>query len=88
LTNNPKLEVVCDGETIFNNSARRFTGLLGTRIQGESGPFPALILPRGALHSGANGGSGPHVSKALIEIDDGRRVFQEEGRCHIWTGNP
>src|SRR5690242_19757913 len=41
---NPQLQVKCEGGTIFNNSARRFTDLLGTRIQGETGAFPALIL--------------------------------------------
>jgi len=81
---NPTLVVTCDDRKVFNNSARRFTSLLGTRIQGETGPFPSILLPRGALHSGANNTSGDHVSDSILELDEHRL----EGSCHIWTGFP
>jgi hypothetical protein len=87
--NNPQLEVSCGGSTLFfNNSARRFTNLLGTRIQGETGPFPAVLLPRGALHSGADNTSGDHTSPSVLELDTGSYLTRSKGFCHIWTGRP
>jgi hypothetical protein len=85
LINNPWLEVRCDGLTVFNDRARRFTALLGTRIQGESGHFPCLQLPRGTLHSGSNGTSGAHVAQAFFEVDVGNFFFHGKGKCQIWT---
>ncbi len=86
--NNPEFEVECDNSVLFNNSARRFTDALGTRIQGESGPHPAITLPRGALHSGADGTSGDHVSPSTLELDVGSSLLRTSGSCFIWTGIP
>jgi hypothetical protein len=87
-SNNPEFEVNCEGVQLYNNSSHRYTDLLGTRIQGQSGPFPAILLPRGSLHSGANGTSGDHVSPSILEIDSGSRIVRTYGSCHIWTGEP
>lgn len=86
--NNPQLEVDCDGQRIFNNSARRFTDLLGTRIQGETGPFPAISLPRGALHGNFPHDSGYHVSPSVLEVEGDKHKERLKGKCHIWTGAP
>lgn len=86
--NNPRLDISCDNEKIFNNSAHRFTDLLGTRIQGQTGPSPAVLLPRGALHSGQEGQSGSHYSKSILELDNGREFVRANGKCFIWTGTP
>lgn len=88
LGNNPRLEVTCDNEKIFSNSARRFTDLLGTRIQGQTGPNPAVLLPRGALHSGGENSSGSHYSSSVLELDNGRDFVRAKGKCFIWTGAP
>lgn len=45
----PQYEVECDGNVIYNNSAIRFTGYAGTRIQPPDTPFPAVLLPRNSL---------------------------------------
>lgn len=87
--NNPRFEVQCDGKTIFNNSARRFTGMLGTRIQAEAGPLPAIFLPRGELHGdGYRGNAGDHVSMSYLELDTQNGPERLQGTCHIWTGAP
>jgi hypothetical protein len=83
---NPQLEVSCGHSTLFNNSARRFTDLLGSRIQGETGPHPAITLPRGALHSGSDRTSGDHVSSSTLEIDIGTKLLRTQGICYIWSG--
>lgn len=86
--NNPRLEVSCDGIPIFNNSARRYTDLLGTRIQGQEGPDPAVTLPRGELHTGPDGISGGHYSYSTLELDDDTLRRSAKGSCFIWTGYP
>ncbi len=86
--NNPEFEVQCDNSIIFNNSARRFTDALGTRIQGETGPHPAITLPRGELHTGADGTSGDHVSPSILELDIDSYQLRTEGSCYIWSGTP
>jgi hypothetical protein len=88
--NSPELEVACDGQTLFlhNNSARRFTDLLGIRIQGLSGPHPAITLPRGALHTGPNGTAGSHVAPSTLELNLDSKVLRQRGVCYIWTGEP
>ena len=86
--NNPELEVSCDNKMVYNNSAHRFTDLLGTRIQGEMGPHPAITLPRGALHAGAGESSGSHVAASVLELDTGRGFERARGTCFIWTGLP
>lgn len=45
----PQFEVECEGSTIYNSGARRYTDRDGTRIQAETGPYPAIVLPPGAL---------------------------------------
>lgn len=86
--NNPELNVVCRGNKIFNSSANRYTDLLGTRIQGESGPFPALLLPRGALSSGADNRSGDHVTFGSLELTLKKGLVHKKGKCFIWTKAP
>lgn len=75
LTNSPKFEVECDGHMIYNNGARRFTDLLGTRIQAETGPFPAIVLPRGELHDGH------HFSPSWLELGEQNL----RGSCYLYT---
>ncbi len=87
-SNNPTFEVTCNGVPLFNNSAHRYTDLLGTRIQGETGPHPAISLPRGALHTGPNGSAGYHVSPSRLEIDSVDGHAYSSGKCSIWTGAP
>ena len=86
LSNNPRLEVSCDDKVVFANSARRYTDLLGTRIQGQTGPTPAILLPRGTLHSGSEGSNGGHYSRSILEIDTGQHFLRGKGKCFIWTG--
>jgi hypothetical protein len=86
--NNPSFEVSCDGQIIYNNSARRYTGLLGTRIQGETGPFPGIFLPRGALHGNAPDDAGYHVAVSYLQVDTPSVPARLRGQCEIWTGNP
>ncbi len=86
--NHPSFEVVCDSTPIYNNGAYRFTDLLGTRIQAQTGPHPAITLPRGALHSGTDGTSGDHISPSILEVDTENGVDRLHGQCYIWTGNP
>lgn len=87
--NNPQMQVECDGSVIFGPSgARRFTDLLGTRIQGQTGPTPAILLPRAALHSGAEGQSGSHYSESTLEVRAPSGLERARGSCFIWSGNP
>jgi len=86
--NNPTFEVSCDATTIYNNSSYRYTDLLGTRIQGQEGPDPALLLPRGELHSAAAGTNGGHYSDSILELSGPDGFHRVHGQCFIWTGNP
>ena len=89
IPDNPEFEVSCEDKLIYNNSARRFTDLLGTRIQGEAGPHPSITIPRGALHSGVHGTSGDHIAPSVFEIDTGSHgLLRTRGTCYIWTGVP
>jgi hypothetical protein len=88
LENNPQLEVVCGGKKIFSSGAHRYTDLLGTRIQGLTGPNPAVLLPRGELHSGAEGQSGSHYSPSTLELAGKKGFARAKGTCFIWTGTP
>ena len=91
---NPTLEVTCDNNPnpIYNNSSYRVTDLLGTYIQGQSGPNPKVTLPRGELHTGPdNNLDGNHESPSTLTVDtgvagDGHQHMK--GECYIWTGNP
>ncbi|MGZ6371569.1 MAG: hypothetical protein ACXWPM_12505, partial [Bdellovibrionota bacterium] len=74
--NNPALDVQCDGRTVFNNSARRFTDDLGTRIQAEEGPYPAILLPRGVLTDRHQ------YSVSQLELE-GQSL---SGFCYVYTG--
>lgn len=88
--NHPQFEVACDDLSPYHsNSALRFTSLLGTRIQAQTGPHPAISLPRGALHSGPDGFSGEHISRSVLEVDAGDEgLLKTDGVCFIWTGQP
>ncbi len=70
------LEVECDGQTIFNNSANRFTDAQGTRLQAKSGPYPAVVLPRGTLSDEHR-----YVASAL-ELKD--QILR--GVCYVYPG--
>ncbi len=70
------LEVECDGQTIFNNSANRFTDAQGTRLQAKSGPYPAVMLPRGTLSDEHR-----YVASALELKDQTLR-----GVCYVYPG--
>ena len=81
----PQFKVECENTSLWNDHGRRFTDLLSTRIQALSGPFPAIYLPRGALHVG------PHVSDSYLEIETDMpksKPIRIVGKCHIWTGAP
>lgn len=75
---NPVFEVECDGDTVFNENGRRFTDREGTRIQAETGPYPAIILPRGALAEGRR------AVPSYLEL----RTQTLKGSCQIYTGEP
>lgn len=78
LGNNPALVVTCDGVVVYNDSGHRSTGLLGSTIQGESGPFPAFTLDRGELHDGS------HVAGSYLTVDTGNNSFlTTRGSCQI-----
>lgn len=85
-SDHPTLDVNCEGWS-RSYSAKRFTNLLGTRLQNESDPFPSLGLPRGVLHSGNGPTSGNHVSTALLEIEIGAEIHSLPGVCYIWTNS-
>ncbi|MEW6055991.1 MAG: hypothetical protein AB1540_05195 [Bdellovibrionota bacterium] len=71
-------QVECDGETLFNNGARRFTDREGTRIQALSGPYPAILLPPQALQEGRR------KVRSSLEL----REQDLEGSCLVYTGEP
>jgi hypothetical protein len=73
---NPQLAIECDSRVIFNNSGRRYTDYLGTRIQAETGPYPAILLPKHALEEGRR-----YVNSSL-ELD-GQFL---KGYCYLYTG--
>jgi hypothetical protein len=73
---NPKFEVECDGKTVYNNSAHRYTDWQGTRIQALAGPYPAVVLGRGALRD-------THQYEiSALELWDQTL----HGYCYIYTG--
>ncbi len=76
---NPAFAVACEHRTIFQGPAHRYTDDMGTRLQAEAGPFPAVILPPGALHEGHR------EVPALLELSGERKV---PGSCQIYTGEP
>lgn len=73
-----QFEVKCDGHLIYNDGARRFTDMLGTRIQAETGPYPAILLPRGTLHAGH------HYAPSWLELGEQNM----RGSCYIYNGQP
>lgn len=77
-SNNPRFQVECDGVALYNDGSRRFTDYKGTRIQAESGPYPAILLPEESLAYGRR-----RVSSRLELLD---RTL--EGDCYIYIGNP
>lgn len=83
-----KMEVSCEGYPIWNPPARRFTDLLGTRIQGQQGPDPAISLPRGVLHSSEEGKGAGHYSYSTLELNTQDGFKRAHGSCFIWSGNP
>jgi hypothetical protein len=78
------LEVKCDGQSWYGR-ADIFTGLLGTRIEGKTGPDPAIFLPRGALNAGSDGLTQGHYSDSGIEITEQGKFTHGRGKCFIWT---
>ena len=74
--NHPEFEVECDEYMIFNNSALRYTDSLGTRIQGRTGPYPAVVIPRGSLRDGHS-----YVPSSLEFSDQHLR-----GYCYVYSG--
>jgi hypothetical protein len=73
---NPDFEVECDEHVIFNDRAHRYTDIMGTRIQALTGPYPALLLPRGALRDTRG-----YIHSSLDL--DGRIL---SGYCYLYTG--
>jgi hypothetical protein len=73
---NPEFEVECDEDLLFNEGARRFTDRLGTRIQSQTGPYPATLLPRGALHDGHR--------YEISTLEMGDEILR--GYCYLYTG--
>lgn len=83
-----KLEVKCEDDHFDPRPGRRFTDLLGTRLQGEQGPTPAILLPRSELHTGPGDKNSGHYSKSVLELDTNKGFRRGEGECFIWTGFP
>lgn len=75
-SDNPTFEVQCDQTVVYNGPAHRYTDRLGTRIQGIPGPYPAVVLPVGALREMR------HYSESSLEFKDQRL----SGSCYIYTG--
>lgn len=73
---NPRMAVECDGSVIYNNSAHRYTDYKGTRIQAQHGPYPAILLPKGALRDDH------HYVRSVLELSDQTL----KGYCYIYTG--
>lgn len=67
-------EAECDGALIFNGAAQRFTDHMGTRLQPETGPYPATVLPEGALRAGRR------RSQSVLELPDAAL----SGHCQIY----
>lgn len=76
VSNNPTFEIECKDNKIFNGTAHRYTDSQGTRIQAQVGPFPALVLPRGALHDGHG------YAVTVLELGD----VSLRGSCYLYTG--
>ncbi len=74
--NNPDFEVECDKSRIFNSSGHRYTDFMGTRIQAQIGPWPAITLPHGALADGHR--------YVLSDLELGAEKYR--GFCYIYTG--
>jgi hypothetical protein len=73
---NPKFEVECDGRPIYNNSGHRYTDWQGTRIQAIQGPYPAIVLGKGALRDTHQ------YSVSALELWDQTL----HGYCYVYTG--
>ena len=73
---NPKFQVQCDQQILYNNSAHRYTDELGTRIQVIGAPYPAILLPRGSLHDQR------HYETSSLQLEN----QDLEGYCYIYTG--
>jgi hypothetical protein len=71
-----KFEVECDGQHLYNNSAHRYTDWQGTRLQALEGPYPAVVLPRGALKD-----THQYAISALELWDQ-----TLHGYCYVYTG--
>ena len=78
------LEVKCDGQSWIGR-ADVFTGLLGTRLQGKTGPDPAVFLPRTALSSSTADHTQGHYTESGIEINDDGKFLHGHGKCYIWS---
>ncbi len=78
------LEVKCDGQT-WVGRADIFTGLLGTRVQGKTGPDPAIFLPRGALTASCGPQTQGHYTESSIEINDDGKFSRSRGKCFVWV---
>lgn len=72
----PKFEVECDGKPVYNNSAHRYTDWQGTRIQALQGPYPAIVLPEGALKDTHE------YAVSALELWDQTL----HGYCYVYTG--
>jgi hypothetical protein len=75
---NPEFEVECDHQLIYHSAGTRFTDELGTRIQAETSPYPAILLPKGALREGHR------YALSSLELD-GQAL---RGHCYLYTTNP
>ena len=73
---NPDFEVECDDHVLFNDRAHRYTDSMGTRIQALTGPYPAMLLPRGTLRDTRG-----YITSNL-DLDG--RVYS--GYCYLYTG--
>jgi hypothetical protein len=79
-----KLQVSCEGLTVYNDGGHRYTDLLGSRFQGITGPDPAFTLPRGALHAARDGDG--HYAPSILELNLDDEFKRGRGSCFIWTG--
>jgi hypothetical protein len=73
---NGEFEVQCDDTFLFNNSSHRYTDHQGTRIQAVQGPYPAVLLPKGALRDGHR------YVPSTLELPG----VTLEGYCFVYTG--
>lgn len=74
----PSLEVECDHTLVYRSGGIRYTDWNGTRVQGTPGPFPAITLPREALHEGH------YYSYSFLQFEDQTLP----GQCFIYTKAP